>query len=1471
MATSLYSPQSPLTLPSDSFPASPSLLNTWKAQMTYSYLPIINHLKNNHKASFQFRDPQFNPFEEDFTGYEEHKKFLIENSANPSHMFILKDQIDRSNKAREVLHRSSITKQLITGIFDPVNLIPIPLGGPSIGFFRSALRVSAGVGALSAASEAIRAPLDPTYQEGEASFNIGMGLAAGFVLGGALSFVKYTPKERKAIEDLKRDAETQMADKGILSKPEYDSRLPREERMFADMKDEIVFDTLNKEQAQLKKQIGYLDNAKTKLENERSIFNNIPELKPLEQEINLKAQMIQQIEDVINDLLPSKRVVKADLENNINLILSNTKISKLKNEINPELFNALKELQIEGIAHGKLSRGMTSSGLSRSKIIKFNRDISILEKQFNKTKQDFKNLEMLKISKDVYSNAVKSQKKVKIADTELKNLSKEVDINELKNRVGVFKTKSAGGMSKQDFETLNMFFKLIEREKFKLKELRKNVSKRHGSNISRLEEEVRKFERQLDNKQDIVNTVKHEKDLRLMEASEFGIQIKQDENWWNDSAFNRAVSTPLKRIVNSKLPNIFKVNVMNLAADGGMILNTHKLGFSMGQSVHMSLPFYKGEVHKAIKGLRELWAEEGKKSATTLLQYDFSNAVAKNNNRLAYLPNKFLGTKFKKDITFEEFTTRINEYRIKNIKPKTDVEARAVKIIDEFYDKWEVRLKETGMIGSQKYFEGLQVVRANQLKEFQEKLSKLREKQNAQLKDRESIERDLRNEQRKFNILEKKYKGSGRIQGLNQEQFERMLSHKSEIKKIKEMLQDRSKMLPSFDLASADYKYLKLLTEDIIPKIQKEFRHIEKQLKSFESTKILPTNEAKMHPRYWNKTSIKKNMVKFKNILKEYYSKPNNRLVVDRKLDGSYTEKTLSPNEIDKWVDDLVDDLMTQEDILDPSNAYYGMGRSKHLQHRRIDIPNELVYDFIQQNPIQVMAAYIARTAPAYEFNIKFGGRTFDTLLGEMEEASILAGRSTDEIRQGRRDFTALYDQIVGAMSKEPSRISFKVANFLRTVAQLNYLGSAGLSAISEPFKIIFENGAGNTFRGLLTGLDAIIKRKDISKKAAGETMLSGEALEPVFGSVQMRLVDELTLNPFNDDVWDRVGGKLKDSFYILNGLGPITNAFKQWTGITNQHTLIETMLKVSKGKADADELTYLARYGLEKGDANKISELINDGVIQKNDRGMYYANTEEWTDPVITKRFRVALANNVMTTIMMGTPADKPILVSGVAYLPEKFRMFFPKKSIMDDPRVPGYIRIENGFLGLPFQFYSYSLAAVSKVNSAAASGQAKSKAAAVVTAMSLAYLGQKIRTPDYIWDEMNPQDKMMRAFDYSGLASLYSGLFYESMHTSLAVGGPDITGGFLQPKFNTKNKGLESVVGLSGAGPSYFYDFASNSFELAFDHKLDYSDGVAEFINGDRGNAAKGLIRQLPFARIPWWKQQVYEFTNAIDRNVD
>ena len=142
MATSLYSLREYKPITDQLVPPNdPTFLETFRAQTAYSYNPLYSTLEAYSKFGGMgkgrlYRDEDYNPFDTDFTGYEGHEQFLIENAANKNHMAHLMTQIDVSNKARETLSRASFLKQIGAGLLDPINLVNLPFGGPTIGFVR---------------------------------------------------------------------------------------------------------------------------------------------------------------------------------------------------------------------------------------------------------------------------------------------------------------------------------------------------------------------------------------------------------------------------------------------------------------------------------------------------------------------------------------------------------------------------------------------------------------------------------------------------------------------------------------------------------------------------------------------------------------------------------------------------------------------------------------------------------------------------------------------------------------------------------------------------------------------------------------------------------------------------------------------------------------------------------------------------------------------------------------------------------------------------------------------------------------------------------------------------------------------------------------------------------------------------------------------------------------------------------------
>ena len=149
----------------------------------YSYLPVIKRIE---RLSFGEEDPSF----------QVTKEMLMDKPID------LIPQLLESKNENEFLHRvqsydeildvkeelginNSITAALFAGVFDPINLLPVPaLKG--VGFVRGVKRgliAGAGVGTL---AEGIRAPFDPTNTKLETVLNISGATFFGGMFGGGI-------------------------------------------------------------------------------------------------------------------------------------------------------------------------------------------------------------------------------------------------------------------------------------------------------------------------------------------------------------------------------------------------------------------------------------------------------------------------------------------------------------------------------------------------------------------------------------------------------------------------------------------------------------------------------------------------------------------------------------------------------------------------------------------------------------------------------------------------------------------------------------------------------------------------------------------------------------------------------------------------------------------------------------------------------------------------------------------------------------------------------------------------------------------------------------------------------------------------------------------------------------------------------------------------------------------------------------
>ena len=932
---------------------------------------------------------------------------------------------------------------------------------------------------------------------------------------------------------------------------------------------------------------------------------------------------------------------------------------------------------------------------------------------------------------------------------------------------------------------------------------------------------------------------------------------------FTDSWLFKAVTTPMKRVLQDvEVPNIVKLTLLSISNDAGILLNANRQGHALKNSVFQNAKLRDGEWVQTYDRLTKIWGESTGKGVS---------------KRLDYMQDRK---------SFEQFLTDIDAKAMRGEKPADGFEARVMDELNSFYGTWETRLTDTGLIG-------------------------------------------------------------------NRGGLEREIAYRNDI------LKNTNK-----SLKTAKDKEIIGYLHGVLRKPSAKIKEAQESLDKISDTKVLPANEEIFRPRYWDKDRIAANRQQLEKIFADWFRENPEGFVFVKGKGYVKTKFSTDNDAINKRAIEAVDNILGLKDVTDFDAASFGHGKSKHLKHRAIDIPNKLVLDFIHRNPVSIMKAYTARTAARYEFANQFGGKDIDDILNEAISQMLESGMTLEKSFATSVDIRHMYDRVAGTVIREPDALNQKVAEGMRTAAQLGYLGSAGVATITEPAKIIMEHGIGPVMRGLFN-----ILADEQLKMGAKEARIAGEALEILMGSSHLRLVEDMGNNPLRSNYMD----KTKNAFYLLNGLAPITRIFKDFDGMMRSHTLIDYSVRWTRGEASKMEQEYLLRYGIDLNTADKIA----NAPWQKSESGMYIADTEAWTNtiefpatkakiitgktnrysgdrympafysndkdtihidvdyvrdvmwekrgwenphiegvnpikegiintpddlvtfvkmheimhslntsksmgidkrtkkgkadyenaindlaiaeiekqarvsPETVKSFRNALSSGIANTILMGTPADKPIITDGIVYIPMRVAKQFGMK---EDPSYKGYARIENGLLGLPFQFYSYALAATNKTMAAYGHGQLKNQFLGTAIAMGLGYMVLDIKTPD--WVDLSFQDKFARSFDYSGIAPIHSDLIYTAMATSLALGGPNLTGGALAPRYPQEENYVDAVTGLTGAGPSIAHE---------------YIRGMYNIMSGNVGEGTKEFVRALPFSNLWMIKDLVNKYTRMFEKEVD
>lgn len=899
-------------------------------------------------------------------------------------------------------------------------------------------------------------------------------------------------------------------------------------------------------------------------------------------------------------------------------------------------------------------------------------------------------------------------------------------------------------------------------------------------------------------------------------------QLTMTGEWFTNSIFYKALPTPVKAVmgVNSKATKDVRLRFMRLVNDSGVMFKLNQLGLGFGKSVFQESGELAGKWGGVYNQIHEIWGEVSPSGNYNVADMQISNTLETIKKRRG-----------KESLTFEDFGQHVTDLYINNKTPTTDAESRAVEVLRGYFDEWDKMLNDVGLLG------GTQTL--------------VRRKANVEgrISSMENVFEDIVQSNRNF-LEDQITKLDGFIDTMNKTQAARGLTN-AQIARRQELIDDQAKLSQALEasysirtMADAvrviDNLSLRPKQAQALKKLEAHVTEMKDRLDNInaylDGSAVDKGLRENFFPRYFDRRKIESNRAAFEaKLTRHYMNQPSvwgwdekTKRYVRTVLDSDEASARRRAQQTTDEILELVDDDGFEE------FAYFGAGRSKHLLHRKLDIPNSEVQEFMVTDLKQVLIAYNEKMAPKYAFARQFrtdtgAPATIDDIIAQNTREMRKEDIPQKEIDRINKEFIGSYDRIVGRVLTKPDTMSSRVAQWLTTAAQWTYLGGAGFAAIADFSNVFLDHEMRTIMRGVVSLADD--NSLTMAKK---EMQKAGDGFEVIAGTYQMKFMESLTSDPLRSGLTD----KINTGFYKFNLLSQVTMLAKTFESMFRGHTLIDASRKLANDKATKFETELLARYNIDKAMAARIASMPFDETKNK----FILPNTDAWEDQAALSAFRSALKSGVMNRIIMGTPADKPLMMSGKTYLPMHIAETIGMK---ESKRVKGYAEVEHPMLAIPFTFYTYTVGALNKVTTNYAQGAVRNPAIHTAIAMFLGYNIVKARTPTFAWNEMDTEDKILRSFDFSGLAALYSDVFYRTLEMGMAF---DVQNPLpFEPKFKEDPDAVGGVVSLFGAPADYAYNFVKSA---------------QDFARGDYGDGTEQMVRQIPLI----WNMFIKDYTNVI-----
>lgn len=536
-------------------------------------------------------------------------------------------------------------------------------------------------------------------------------------------------------------------------------------------------------------------------------------------------------------------------------------------------------------------------------------------------------------------------------------------------------------------------------------------------------------------------------------------------------------------------------------------------------------------------------------------------------------------------------------------------------------------------------------------------------------------------------------------------------------------------------------------------------------------------------PRMFIPEQVAAKEAELRKMMTDWYSNPENN-----------PNGTPMPEKIKERVDAEINAMM-QQTVTGERAPEGGLGRAFFTRQRSNDIPNEMFANLgvIDTDIAHVIQMYAHRAGIGIEYTRAFGSPDGELALSRSlaQVARESKGKTAEAILKEMQnlgdEFANLRDGMLGTAFNNPDAIGKREANIIKAWFALTSMGRAIFSSLGETVRPMWVLGIKENFGFALNALG----NTDLIKKGLGEQrQMAADMHELALGLTYRRHqeggVDAgFSLNKYNQAL-DKIEGPLsflsRAPLYVLNGVGILTHYQKAYTGLVASHIMINKIKNVAEGVHTPKELEFLASYGISSDDAKLMAKMPIE-----TDRGINFANTANWSDRDLARKFYDSVTGIQRRVINTAGPADKPAIMMGILG--------------------KGADRSDASLLSVPFQLRTWSMAATNKIMLSGLQGRDASFMSGSLMMLGASYLMLDLKTPDKVWKDMGMDERILSSLEHSGIFGWYGDMPHTLEQLTQDKFGIRPALG-MKPKFGQMSDEYTATGELLGPAPSKMID---------------------------------------------------------------